>query len=100
MTGGGQNLSLGTLTSSVAYQISDPLSVQFDVSLMHSPYNNLGGDFTKNISGVYLTRAELNYKPSKNTLFQIQFRQLPSMYWLNNFDRFGFMPNYERIEEE
>jgi len=99
MTSGGKGLSLGTLTSSLAYQISNPLSVQFDVSLMHSPYNNLGGNFSKEISGVYLSRAELNYRPSKNTLLQIQYRQLPAMYWLNN-DRFDFMSGFDRIGEE
>jgi hypothetical protein len=99
-TSGGRGFSLGTLTSSLAYQISNPLSVQFDVSLMHSPYNNLGGNFAKDISGVYLSRAEMNYRPSKNTLFQIQFRQLPAMYWLNNSDRFGFMSGFDRIDEE
>jgi hypothetical protein len=100
MTSGGKGLSLGTLTSSLAYQISNPLSVQFDVSLIHSPYNNLGGNFAKDISGVYLSRAELNYRPSKNTLLQIQFQQLPSMYWLNGYDRFGFMSGFNRIDEE
>jgi hypothetical protein len=99
-TSGGKGYSLGALTSNLAYQISDPLSVQFDVSLLHSPYNNLGGNFANNLSGIYLTRAELNYRPSKNLFFQVQYRQLPSMYWLNNYDRFGFMPTYDRIEEE
>jgi len=99
-TSGGRGYSLGELTSNIAYQISNPLSVQFDVSLMHSPFNNLGGNFANNISGIYLTRAELNYRPSKNMFFQIQYRQLPAMYWLNNYDRFGFMPSYDRIEEE
>jgi hypothetical protein len=99
-TSGGKGYSLGELTSNIAYQISNPLSVQFDVSLMHSPFNNLGGNFANDISGIYLTRAELNYRPSKNMLFQIQYRQLPAMYWLNNYDRFGFMPRYDRIEEE
>ncbi len=99
-TSGGKGYSLGTLTSSLAYQLSDPLSAQFDVSLMHSPFNNLGGRFANDVSGIYLTRAELNYRPSKNTLFQIQYRQLPAMYWYNNYDRFGFMPEFNRIEEE
>ena len=99
-TGGGRNLSLGTLTSSLAYQISNPLSIQFDISLMHSPYNNLGDNFTKNITGVYLTRAELNYRPSRDVLLQVQFRQLPAMYWLNSFDRFGYMSGFDRIDEE
>jgi hypothetical protein len=99
-TSGGRGYSLGELTSNIAYQISNPLSVQFDVSLVHSPFNNLGGSFAKDISGIYLSRAELNYRPSKNMLLQIQYRQLPAMYWLNNYDRFGFMPLYDRIDEE
>ena len=92
--------SLGNLTSSLAYRISDPLSVQFDVSLLHSPYSNLGDNFAKNISGVYLTRAELNYRPSKDMLFQIQYRQLPTMYWFNSFDRYSFLPWYDRLDDE
>jgi hypothetical protein len=99
-TSGGKGYSLGALTSNIGYQFSNSLSAQFDVSLLHSPFNNLGGNFTNNISGLYLTRAELNYQPSKNLLFQIQYQQLPAMYWLNNFDRFGFMPLYDRIDEE
>ena len=99
-TSGGKGYSLGELTSNIAYQISNPLSVQFDVSLMHSPFNNIGGNFANNISGIYLTRAALNYQPSKNMLLQIQYQQLPAMYWLNNYDRFGFMSQYDRIEEE
>ncbi len=98
-TSGGKGFSLGALTSTMAYQISDPLSLEFDVSLMHSPFNNLGGRFANDISGIYLTRAELNYKPSKNTLLQFQYRQLPVMYWYSNYDRFGFIPSFDKIEE-
>ncbi len=79
----GQNgIALGVYTNSMSYQISDPLSVQMDVSVMHSPYNTLGGNLSKSLSGIYLSRAEINYKPSENTLFQIQYRQLPaSLYY-------------------
>jgi hypothetical protein len=99
-TSGGKGFSLGTLTSSVGYQISDPLSVQFDVSLLHSPFGNTGGNFANSISGIYLTRAELNYRPSKNTLLQVQFRQLPTLYWLNDFDRYGFGSWVDPMESE
>lgn len=81
-TFGNQGLALGMYTNSLSYQVSEPLSVQMDVSVMHSPYSSLGGDFAKSLSGIYLSRAELNYKPSDNTLFQIQFRQMPaSLYY-------------------
>lgn len=81
---GGQGLSLGVYTNSLHYQISAPLDIQFDVSAMHSPFNSLGKEYQNQLSGVYLSRAQLNYRPSENTLFQIQFRQLPAMYWMSN----------------
>jgi len=78
---GGHGVSVGMYTNSLLYRISDPLDVQFDVSLMHSPYSSFGnsGDF----SGVFLNRAQLNYRPSENMWLQIQFRQIPPMYWWN-----------------
>ncbi len=82
----GQNgLALGVYTNSLSYQISDPLSVQMDVSVMHSPYNSFGDKLGKSLSGIYLSRAQINYKPSDNTLFQIQFRQLPSSLYYGGY---------------
>lgn len=78
-TAGGHGMSLGVYTNSMFYQISKPLDVQFDVSVMHSPYSSFGN--AKDLSGIYLSRAQLNYRPSKNMLLQISYRQLPSMYW-------------------
>jgi len=95
---GGRGFSLGVYTGSLFYRFSNPLSMQFDVSLVHSPFGGFGGKFGQDISGIYLSRAQLNYRPSENTLFQIQFRQLPSMYWMNgarSWDFFGSAPQEE-----
>jgi len=82
----GQNgFALGVYTNSLSYQISNPLSLQMDVSVMHSPYSSMGSDFSKSLSGIYLTRAELNYRPSENTLFQVQFRQLPAALYYGGY---------------
>ncbi|MBM4168917.1 MAG: hypothetical protein FJ215_07140 [Ignavibacteria bacterium] len=83
-TFGGQGLSLGMYTNSMFYQLSDPLDVQFDVSVMHSPFSSFGKEMQKGLTGIYLTKAQLNYRPSENTLFQVQFRQMPPMYWMND----------------
>lgn len=88
---GKQGLALGVYTNSLSYQVSEPLSLQMDISVMHSPYSSLGGDFAKSLSGVYLSRAELNYRPSENTLFQIQFRQLPASLYYGGY---GFGGTY------
>ncbi|HLF20562.1 MAG TPA: hypothetical protein VI704_07215 [Bacteroidota bacterium] len=98
----GQNLSLGVYTNSLFYEFSDPLSVQFDVSLMHSPFNSFGPEFSKSFSGLYLSRAQLNYRPTENMWLQVQFRQVPALYWLGNPGYYspGFFNSIERHEEE
>lgn len=97
---GGQGLSVGMYTNSLFYKFSDPLDVRFDVSLMHSPF----GSFSKSadFGGIYLTRAELNYRPSDNTWFRLQFRQLPSMYWMGSGLTAGFYDGFRSdfLEED
>jgi hypothetical protein len=82
---GGRGLSMGEYTNSMMYTISDPLSVRFDVSLMHSPFDSYGGKFGKDYSGFRISRAELNYRPSENTYLQIQFRQARPGQYLTGF---------------
>ena len=94
---GGHGLSLGVYTNSIFYRFSAPLDVQFDVSVVHSPFGGFGAA-ANSLSGVYLSRAELNYHPSNNIWLQIQFRQLPNSYWYGDpygTSRFygGFTPS-------
>lgn len=97
MTFGRQGLSLGTYTSSLYYKFSDPLDVQVDVSVRHSPFGGFGSQMNKDISGIYLSRAQLNYRPTDNMLFQVQFQQFPTMYWMNDPWRSGnFFRSYHQ----
>jgi len=94
--GGGRGMSLGMYTNSMYYKIADPLDVQFDVSLMYSPNNSFMGGPQKDFAGIYLTRAQLNYRPSENMMLQINFQQVPmsSLMWgsygYSPFSNFGF----------
>lgn len=85
MTFGGQGLSLATYTNSMSYRISNPLTLSADVSVMSSPYSTLGNSFAKSISGIYLTRAELNYRPSKDFSIDVQFDQNPLYRYYNPY---------------
>jgi hypothetical protein len=95
---GGKGLSLGMLTSSLMYKFSDVLDLQTDISLMHSPYNSFGNK--NDLSGIFLNRAELNYRPTDNLWFQLQFRQVPPMYWLNNSRSQNFFYGIDRYEDQ
>ena len=95
----GQNgIALCIYTNSLSYQVSDKISLQTDVSVMHSPYNTIGDKLGKSLSGIFLSRAELNYKPSDNTLFQIQFRQLPSSLYYGGYGYPGSAWGLSRFE--
>ena len=77
-TGGGEAFSLGTYTNSMMYQFAENLNARADVSLSYSPYNSFSTFNNKNdLSSVYLSRAQLDYKPWDNVLVQFQFRQHP-----------------------
>ncbi len=76
MTMGGRGMALGMYTNSMFYQISDPLDVRLDVSMAHSPFNSFNNNMN-DFSGVFISRAEINYQPSENFKIQFQYRQTP-----------------------
>ena len=83
------------------YRFSDDLDVRADVSLMASPYNTLGKQYQNSLSGLFLNRAELNYRPWKNALFQIQYFQLPPNYFMGYGYRYGnnFFDGIDRYQD-
>lgn len=82
---GGHGISLGTYTNSMRYEIADNFNARADVSLSFSPFNTLPTFNKRDFSGLYLSRAELNYKPWENVFMQIQYRQLPYHSYVSPF---------------
>jgi hypothetical protein len=98
MTFGRQSLALGVYTNSMFYKISDPLSVQVDVSLTHSPFNSFGKEFQNQFNGIYISRAALNWRPSENTFINLEFRNMPtSLYMMNPYYR--YYPGWYRYDD-
>lgn len=93
----GYGLSLGTYTNSMRYEFADNLSARADVSLSYSPFNTIPGLGKKNdLSSVYLSRAQVNYRPWDNTLLQFQYRQIPyGAYYYS-----PFVSPWYRLEDE
>lgn len=94
-SGGGEGFALGVYTNSMMYKFSDDLNIQADVSMVNSPYSTMGNNFSKNINGIYLTKAALNYRISENTNLSIQYSQIPGGfgYGYNGFYRNSFWNN-------
>ena len=82
---GNEAISLGQYTNSMMYQFNENLNARFDVTLQHSPYNSLGknGDV---LNGIFLNRAEINYKPLDNLFLKLSYQKIPLMNY-RNFDQ-------------
>ena len=81
LSSGGTGLSLASYTNSMFYKIADPLNVRFDLTLQGSPFGQYGSAQQSDLSKLYLSRAELNYRPSENVFVKIEYNQLPLSYW-------------------
>ncbi|MBA4406404.1 hypothetical protein C0389_03930 [bacterium] len=79
--GSSGGMALGLYTNSMAYKFSNRLNLETDISIVNTPYNTFGQEFSKQINGVYLSRAQLTYKPSDNMNIIIQYRSVPGGYY-------------------
>ncbi len=80
----GQGFSLTSYTNSIFYKLMNNLNVQLDVSVVHSPYSTLGETFQKNVSGIYISNASVNYRPWKDFSIHLQYRNMPYSYGFYN----------------
>jgi hypothetical protein len=103
-TFGNNYMALGVYTNSMSYSFSKALNVQLDASIINSPANSFGKDFSSQLNGIYITRALLNYKISDNSNIMVEYRMLPmgmgynaygfsSYGGLGSRSRFGFGNN-------
>ena len=74
---GSAGLGVTRYVNSMRYQLSEPLSLRADVGFMFSPFGSAAGLLKNDVNKVYLERAQLDYKPSKDFSVSLQFRQLP-----------------------
>lgn len=97
--GAAGSLALTTYTNSMFFKINDQLNIQADISLVNSPYNSFGKEFSNKINGLYLSRAQINYKPSENMSIMFQYRNIPSYYYpYGYYSQFYYRDLFERFE--
>lgn len=89
------NVSLTSYINSMNYRISNKLDVSADVKFQYSPFasSNFGSSYAsslqKNLSGISLSRASLNYKISDNAFINFEYRNVDeSDYFSNNYNPF------------
>lgn len=77
----GEGLALGIYTNKIKLKLNDKLNFQLYTSLVSAPYSSLGKDFQNQLNGIYIDRAQINYKPSKTFNISLQYRNLPASYY-------------------
>lgn len=95
------NVSLTSYINSMNYRFSERLNVSADVKVQYSPFasSNLGSAsalaLQKNLSGVFLSRASLNYRISDNSFLNIEYRQIDQSDYFNGYNNYynPFSPN-------
>lgn len=94
-TFGNNGLALGVYTNHLAYQFSESLNFELDASVVNTPYNTFGDNFTNSVNGVYIDRARINYNPSDKFQLSLQFSNSPLGYYnRNSFYNYSPFSNY------
>ena len=97
LSGGGQGLSIASYTNSMFYKIADPLNVRFDVTLQGTPFSATT-PYQSALNGLFLSRAELNYRPWQNFFIKFEYNRLPSSYY-NSYYNPWYYPFPQSAEE-
>jgi hypothetical protein len=90
---GGQAMSMGMYTNSMTYQFADNLDARADISMNYSPNMSFSGMNGKSnnttFRGIYLSNAQLSYRPWDNVKVQLQYMRLPyGSYYYSPFGSF------------
>ena len=86
---GSNGMALGVYTNQIAYQFNDKLNIEIETSLVNTPYNSFGQAFTKSINGIYLNKAQINYRPTKDMSFSLRFSNMPFNSY-NRYSNYGY----------
>ncbi|MBI5727611.1 MAG: hypothetical protein HY965_07140 [Ignavibacteriales bacterium] len=87
---GKNGLALGVYTNSMMFKFADNLNLVVDASMVHSPYSTFGKTMQNQLTGIYLSNAQLSYRPSENTYITLQYQNIPESYYYSNPFRRSF----------
>jgi hypothetical protein len=76
-SGGGANGSLGIYTTTLNYQVSNPLSLTLSLNYLHQPLSVVGRNYG-GIKNAVLPNFQLYYRPSNSFSFMLNVVTCPS----------------------
>lgn len=87
------SMAIGSYTNSMNFKFNDKLNLIAQFSILNSPYNSFGKDFSKQINGLYIDRIQMNYKVSDDMSVMFQYSNLPYNYYSPFYSSFPFYRN-------
>ncbi|MCX7875964.1 MAG: hypothetical protein N2321_07345 [Melioribacteraceae bacterium] len=75
------SMAIGSYTNTMNLKFSDKLNLIAELSVLNSPYNSFGKDFSKQINGIYIDRLQMNYKISDGMSVMLQYSNSPFNYY-------------------
>ncbi len=105
MSMGAHSVGMTMYTNSLRYRIFEPLTIRADVSLMFTPFGTISQQARDDMSGIFLRRASIDYRPSKNFQMSLQYNRYPYSYYnpysMNPFDNaFGVSGSFRSREDD
>ena len=97
-TSGSNQLAVGSYTNRLFYKFNNKLNFQLWTSIVTTPYSSFGSNSNLKFDGIYIDKASLNYRPTKNFFIEVQFSNNPYRYYNSyyNYSRFnGFNYGYD-----
>lgn len=86
---GDQGLGLSMYTNSMRYKISDEITARADVSMMFTPFGSATSMLQRDISGIFLRNARVDYAPTKDFRVTLQYRNEPYSWWGNPYSAYS-----------
>lgn len=83
------SMALGSYTNTMNLKFSDKLNLIAQFSILNSPYNSFGKDFSKQINGLYIDKLQMNYKISDDMSVMFQYSNLPYNYYSPFYNSFS-----------
>ena len=79
-TMGNKSLSRSLYMNTLRYQIAPPLMLQVQWGIQSFPHNSFAQNHPALQNGLFLSGAELKYKPNDKFEMIFQYRRIPGMY--------------------
>ncbi|HET6512844.1 MAG TPA: hypothetical protein VFH43_11670, partial [Candidatus Kapabacteria bacterium] len=90
---GEHSMGLSMFTNRLTFKASEDMRISADVSAVYSPFSSFGDAFQKQINGIYLTNARMDWRLGESTFMTIQYSGGPQNQFNDRFynpwDRFS-----------